>query len=124
MLPDYPLTPHFRLSEFRCPHCGEVKITEALMLARRLEPVREDVGPIIIDSGFRCPVHNQAVGGVSDSAHLLGLAADIACTDDGARFALIKSLIEHKFLRLGIAKSSVHADIEQRPGAVIWTYYP
>lgn len=43
-----------------------------------LEPLREAWGkPIVVSSGYRCPALNKAVGGVSNSQHLLGEAADI-----------------------------------------------
>ena len=42
-----------------------------------LEPVREHFGPVHINSGFRCPDLNKAVGGTSTSQHCLGQAADI-----------------------------------------------
>ena len=43
-----------------------------------LEPLREEYGaPIIINSGFRCMAVNQLVGGVKNSQHLKGEAADI-----------------------------------------------
>lgn len=43
-----------------------------------LDPVREKLGqPIIVTSGFRSPAVNKKVGGVSNSQHLSGQAADI-----------------------------------------------
>ena len=43
-----------------------------------LEPFRVFYqAPILVTSGYRCPVLNKAVGGVSTSAHLTGNAADI-----------------------------------------------
>ena len=42
-----------------------------------LEPARAVVGPIIINSGFRNKAVNRRVGGVRNSQHLLGQAADI-----------------------------------------------
>lgn len=47
-------------------------------LAAGLEAVRMICGnvPMTITSGYRNPVVNQAVGGVWNSAHALGLAAD------------------------------------------------
>lgn len=43
-----------------------------------LDPVREWYGkPIYVNSGYRCPELNKAVGGVSTSQHMKGQAADI-----------------------------------------------
>ena len=46
-----------------------------------LEPARQVVGPIIINSSFRNPRVNTLVGGVRNSQHLLGQAADIRPKD-------------------------------------------
>ena len=46
-----------------------------------LEPARLMVGPIIINSGFRCEAVNRQVGGVRNSQHLVGQAADIRPKD-------------------------------------------
>ena len=44
----------------------------------RLEVLRQEVGrPIPIESGYRCPPHNAAVGGAHDSQHMYAAAADI-----------------------------------------------
>lgn len=43
-----------------------------------LNPLREAWGSsIIVSSGYRCPALNKAVGGVSNSSHLTGYAADL-----------------------------------------------
>lgn len=45
-----------------------------------LDPLREAIKkPIIVNSGFRCDALNMAIGGVSNSQHRLGEAADIIC---------------------------------------------
>ena len=46
-----------------------------------LEPARIEVGPIIVNSGFRNSRVNRLVGGVSSSQHLCGQAADIRPKD-------------------------------------------
>lgn len=47
-----------------------------------LEVARQAIGcPILINSGFRNPEVNSLVGGVSNSQHLLGQAADIRPRD-------------------------------------------
>lgn len=47
-----------------------------------LDPLREWYGkPIYVNSGYRCPLLNKAVGGVANSQHLSGEAADIDVND-------------------------------------------
>lgn len=48
---------------------------------RVLEPLRHRFGRIVITSGYRCPRLNRAVGGVSNSQHMRGEAADIRVVD-------------------------------------------
>ena len=49
-----------------------------------LDPLRERYGkPIKVNSGFRCLVHNKTVGGVPNSQHMKGEAADIVSGDSG-----------------------------------------
>ena len=51
-------------------------------LADYLDSIREKLGkPISVSSGYRCPVLNKAVGGVANSQHQKGLAADLVCAD-------------------------------------------
>lgn len=43
-----------------------------------LDPLRQAWGkPLTVNSGYRCPALNAAVGGVGGSHHVLGMAADI-----------------------------------------------
>lgn len=43
-----------------------------------LDPLREWYGkPIYVNSGYRCQALNKAVGGVSNSFHLIGCGVDI-----------------------------------------------
>ena len=58
-----------------------------------LDAIRERIGqPITINSGYRCPEHNAEVGGVSDSQHVLGTAADI--TYDGVDVDYLAEIAE------------------------------
>lgn len=51
-----------------------------------LEPLRVAMKePIKIGSGYRCPALNRAVGGVSNSQHLKGQAADLCIDGDIAK---------------------------------------
>ncbi|MDY6148972.1 MAG: D-Ala-D-Ala carboxypeptidase family metallohydrolase [Porphyromonas sp.] len=50
------------------------------VLLAKLDELRERLGrPVIVSSGYRCPVHNRNVGGVYNSQHVNGTAADIYC---------------------------------------------
>ena len=60
-----------------------------------LEPARQVVGPIIINSGYRNPRVNTLVGGVKNSQHLLGQAADIRPQDPSQFQRLVDFLKTH-----------------------------
>ena len=61
-----------------------------------LEPARQLVGPIIINSGYRNTRVNALVGGVKSSQHLLGQAADIRPKDPQQFQRLIDFLKSHE----------------------------
>lgn len=47
------------------------------LICECLQPIRDYIKrPMIISSGYRCKALNSAVGGVKNSAHLYGRAAD------------------------------------------------
>lgn len=56
----------------------EAKARMTALIDNLLDPIREAWGkPIAVNSGYRCPALNKAVGGVPTSQHLSGEAADI-----------------------------------------------
>lgn len=82
------LTPHFTLAELVESQTATRKgidntpppavVAGLTRVAQLLEQVRALVGgPINVSSGYRSPALNKAVGGAVNSAHVLGLAADI-----------------------------------------------
>lgn len=74
---DFQGSPHFHRMELAC-HCG---CNEALIepqLIRALEALRDYVAsPVVILDAYRCPRHNLEVGGVPNSQHVKGRAADL-----------------------------------------------
>lgn len=61
------------------PDIKEVKAIENLV-TNLLQPLRKAYGKrMVINSGYRCPELNKAVGGVPTSQHTKGEAADVAC---------------------------------------------
>ena len=45
-----------------------------------LEPIRKKFGPVVINSGFRGPTLNKAIGGSETSQHMKFEAADFYCS--------------------------------------------
>jgi len=96
------LSPHFTLEEFlntkKYP-CNKpttqdvVNMTYGCLML--LEPARTTVGPIIINSGYRNADVNALVGGVKNSQHLLGQAADIRPKDPRQFQRLVDFLRHH-----------------------------
>jgi hypothetical protein len=87
-LNDIRLSPHFMLTEFLNlgKHPDNLPTPQVVFNLKYgcqylLEPARRVVGPIIVNSGFRNPRVNALVGGVKNSQHILGQAADIRPKD-------------------------------------------
>ena len=99
------LSEHFTLGELTKTKTGisnvpnEEQVNNLKRLCGWLEKLRkrwndlygDGDDPIIINSGFRCPEVNKAVGGVSTSNHLTGCAVDIRCIgmEQALRYAAI-----------------------------------
>ena len=97
------LSAHFALDEFtRSDYATRHGIdntppgfvlTNLRMLAARLERVRLILGtPLLITSGYRCPLLNRAIGGSTTSAHVGGLAADFISPEYGNAFAVARAI--------------------------------
>ena len=56
----------------------EIKANLERLVDKVLDPLREKYGkPITVNSGYRCPELNKAVGGSKTSDHVKGFAADL-----------------------------------------------
>lgn len=115
---------HFKLSEFDSPDAPGSGSNMKPAFMQRLDNARALAGvPFKINSGFRTTVHNAKVGGVADSSHTQGWAADIAATSGTSKFTIVNALLKAGFTRIGIASSFVHVDCDpSKPAQVIWTY--
>ncbi len=71
----------------------EIKAKLQALIDNVLDPARREYGSyILVNSGYRSPALNAAVGGVSNSQHLTGEAADIttgSIGNDRKLFAII-----------------------------------
>ena len=74
------ITKYFNLSEFSCPCCNKVMLHPKL-LGKLVELRNALERPLYVTSGYRCFEHNRQVGGIVNSYHCIGLAADIKVKD-------------------------------------------
>lgn len=101
------LVKDFQPEEFRCPcgKCTGYTVQMKQVELKHLQTIRDHYGkPMLITSGLRCKYENKRVGGVTNSGHLTGYAADFymeGVTDTvpnrNKALAYIKTLPNHKF---------------------------
>lgn len=112
------LSKNFSRAEFECKcGCGSAKVDP--LLIETVQRIRDAAGaPLRINSGVRCPKHNKAVGGVPDSQHVLGKAADLSWEHPATElFNIIYRLyrageIPHLgYVQLYRQKNFVHVDV-------------
>lgn len=75
---------YFTIDEFKCKcgrkYCNGYPVEIDMNMVKIADEIRNRIGkPIQINSGIRCKTHNANVGGVSNSQHLYGNAADLGC---------------------------------------------
>jgi len=106
------LSEHFEMSELECRCCGQCHMDPTLM--DKLELLRSLAGglPLHVNSGYRCPVHNAEVGGSPRSAHLRGLAVDIAVPSGGRMHQLLGAAFAAGFPRIEQGNNYLHVDID------------
>lgn len=108
----------FKAREFDSPDQPGSGYSMNYALIRKLDYIRGKIGkPLVITSGYRTTSYNKKLRkkgykAVKDSAHLKGLAVDIACVDSHLRFRIIDSAIGQGITRFGISKSYLHMDID------------
>ena len=109
----------------RCRECRLVQAASRLpngieenveaLVEQVLDPARERLGKaVVVNSGFRCPVHNKAVGGVYNSQHVSGQAADVHCEDN---LKLAKVIVENgRFDQLILYPTFLHVSWKRQGG--------
>lgn len=116
---------NFTPDEFRCKCCKRLEIASELV--DLLQKAREELGPLMITSAYRCPDHNSKVSSTGISGpHTSGYAVDIHVSNSQHRKQLL-SYFADKVTGLGIAKTFIHIDLlkpedgfEVRPNC--WLY--
>ncbi|WP_444884559.1 D-Ala-D-Ala carboxypeptidase family metallohydrolase [Microbulbifer sp. PSTR4-B] len=89
---------YFTELELACRCCGKNYFKDETL--RRLIQVRERFGkPMIINSGYRCPVHNARLN--ATMTHTTGQAIDVQVAS-GRAYRLIKITQEEGFTVIGV----------------------
>ena len=110
------LSSNFRVKEFACKD-GSDAVLVAPRLVMVLQSIRDHFdAPVSINSGYRTPQYNTKVGGVDQSQHCYGTAADIAVKGVGVdTVAAYARKIMPDWGGVGIYKSQgfVHVDVRE-----------
>ena len=110
------LSSNFRVQEFACGD-GTDTVFVAPRLVMVLQSIRSHFGKAVsIHSGYRTPPYNAKVGGVEDSQHTYGTAADISINGVSvADVAAYARSIMPDWGGVGIYKSQgfVHVDVRE-----------
>lgn len=107
---------YFKKSEFACKcgkYCDGYPAEIDMDMVKIADEIRARIGkPISINSGLRCKTHNANVGGVFNSQHLLGKAADLGCPIccTPAQMASIAETIMGNTGGIGIYTWGIHID--------------
>lgn len=101
----------------RIPETQELRFN-IVLLAGQLDKVREAWGsPLIVTSWYRPPAVNKAVGGVSNSTHLQGYAADVYPAN--GKLKEFQAWVDKHWygaLGYGLKKGFVHLDMRNGLG--------
>lgn len=114
------ITDHFRLSEFANNEDGGAVILnqDVIMFIQMLEEFRIWYNrPMNITSGYRTAAYNKSVGGVSNSYHRKGLAADFRLP---AAFFKHSKARQEEFLHNVKSKWYEICEKHGKTGSVIW----
>ena len=108
---------YFTRAEFKCKcggrFCNGYPVEIDMNMVKIADEIRNRIGkPIQINSGIRCKTHNANVGGVSNSQHLYGNAADLGCPSGctPAQMASIAEEIMGDTGGIGIYSWGIHID--------------
>jgi peptidoglycan hydrolase-like protein with peptidoglycan-binding domain len=110
---------YFTREEFRCQcggrYCGGFPAEPEEKLVRTVDEIRRRLGvPVTIveagGSGVRCQKHNAAVGGVANSEHLYGRAADLHASVSPARMKAVAEEVMGQSGGIGLYSWGIHVD--------------
>ena len=111
---------YFTREEFRCQcggkYCNGFHAEPDETMVRTVNEIRRRLGvPVsIVDaggSGVRCPQHNAAVGGVANSLHMYGKAADLHSSKFPEEMARVAEEVMGNTGEIGIYSWGIHVGV-------------
>lgn len=124
---DWSFYPSFTRTEFDC-HDGTPARMHAVFM-HRLQLLRNRIGPLLINSGYRTPEYNSRVSTTGSSGpHTTGRAVDIAISGPRAH-ELLRVAIDLGFTGIGVKQHGPHQarfihldDLHGPTRPRIWSY--
>jgi len=116
--------PNFQPQEFRCPCEHPLCQGDGMefWFLSALQDLRLQVGfPLKINSGYRCSIYNEHVGGVKNSYHVKGVAVDI-CTrafSPKEKHRLLRKAFQ-RFTGIGMYTTFIHLDLRPLACKSVW----
>lgn len=107
---------YFTKDEFRCPcgQCGGFPAEPAETMVQAVDEIRRRLGvPVTVTSGLRCIPHNAEVGGVSNSRHLTGDAADITSSLSPSQMQAVAEAVLGDTGGIGLYSWGIHVDTRE-----------
>lgn len=129
------ISAHFHSTEFRCQHCGAIKIDENLV--NKMEHIfsKVNASKCIISSGHRCATYDKQIGGFLGK-HNAGLAADCCYYDKNGNIIPSKIIccvaydlgelngiakIDNNYVHLDNRQGSTYRGDETRGNSSYWS---
>lgn len=122
--------PNFTPAELACKDGTPFPLhDDGIFFLDCLQGLRTRLGvALILNSAYRSPTHNAAVGGATDSPHVTGEAGDIKCHGQLA-YDIIRLAPSFKFTGIGVQQKGPYEGryihLDTRTGAMrprVWSY--
>jgi len=106
--PDDYVAPNFKLGELAQEWKGDYAVLQ-VHAVEKLQRLRDQLGPLVIISGYRSPAYNASVDGATCSRHMFGDAFDIQPQSASAQ-ALVDACDALGAGYIGVYEQWVHCD--------------